>query len=60
MQDYTSKKIGAWGCLEIEEKMYLVNHCQLKKNCFEICNIFFQQIYFFYCDRFFIQKTENL
>ena len=31
MQDYTQKKFGAWGFLLMDERMYLVSHCHVKK-----------------------------
>ena len=31
MQDYTQKQFGALGFLLIDEKMYLVRHCHVKK-----------------------------
>ena len=42
----------AWGFLLIEEKMYLVSHCHVKK-IYKICHIFFNK-YFFFIIYFFI------
>ena len=41
MQEYTQQKFGPWGSFLIDEKMYLVSHCHVKKNCCEIFHIFF-------------------
>ena len=43
--------------------MYLVSHCHVKKNCFEICNIFFNKyfrIFLFRCDCFFAYKKLEI
>ena len=31
MQEYTQKNVGPWGFLLIDEKMYVVSHCHVKK-----------------------------
>ena len=61
MQYYTPKTIGAWGCLYIEEKLYLVSHCHVKKIAVKrvifSTNIF---IIFLLGLVFFIQKTTKI
>ena len=39
---------GALGFLFIDEQVYLVSQCHVKKNCSEIFHIFLQQIFFNY------------
>ena len=62
MQDYT--KFGAWGFLQIDEEMYLVSHCHLKKVAVKFYIFFFNKysflFNFFICDFFLIKKTKKL
>ena len=37
------QKFGAWGYLKIEEKMYLVSHCQVRKIAVKFVIFFFNK-----------------
>ena len=47
MQDYTKTKFGALGFLQIDEEMYLVSHCHVKKVAVKFYIFFVQQIFFY-------------
>ena len=61
MQDYTHNFFGTWGFLLIEEKVYLVSHCHVKK-ALKIVIFFFQQIFvnFFFFSLIFFFKYKQL
>ena len=56
MQDYTQHFFGAWRFLLIDENMYLVSHCYVKKAVKFV--VFLSTNNFIYI--FLIQKTENI
>ena len=41
------KSVGAWGCLKLEEKIYLVSHCHVKKIAVKFVIFFFINKLFF-------------
>ena len=63
-QTILQQKFGAWGCLQIEEKMYLVSNCHVKKIAVKFVLFFFNKyflIFLFSCNCFILyKKTENL
>ena len=64
IKDYTSKKFWSLGMFINCGKNVFSQPLPCKKNCSEICNIFYQQIFFlfilFYCDWFFLNTKLKI
>ena len=42
------KKFGAWKCLYLDEEMYLVSHCHVKKIAVKFDILVFNKYFFYY------------